>query len=115
MYYMININEFEYEFLPEINSEETEQKDNNNLNEVIVNSPCPCCRYITIPNNGDALAYICPVCMWEIDLFIKDENESSDLNHGLSLKKARENYKKFGSSQQRLIKYCRVPKDTEKF
>ncbi|MBR6748421.1 MAG: hypothetical protein IKM07_05730 [Clostridia bacterium] len=31
-------------------------------------SPCPCCGEITIPNGGDALAYICPVCLWEIDL-----------------------------------------------
>ncbi|WP_363290407.1 CPCC family cysteine-rich protein [Clostridium sp.] len=54
-------------------------------------SPYPCCRYITIPNKGDALAYICPVCCWEIDL-----------NNGLRLKEARYNYKVFGVSQKRL-------------
>lgn len=42
------------------------------------------------------------VCCWEIDLFINDDNEVSDLNHGLTLKEARYNYKVFGASQKRL-------------
>lgn len=53
-------------------------------------SPCPCCGCITIPNGGDALAYICPVCLWEIDLFLTGENEPSDQNHGLTLAQARQ-------------------------
>lgn len=92
--------DLEYEFLSEVNLEEVAEKENINLNEVIGDSPCPCCGYITIPNKGDAIAYICPVCMWEIDLFIQYDDDASDLNHGLSLKKARENYKKFGAIQK---------------
>ena len=100
-------------FLPEVNNNYIDNNENIEVVEVTGDSSCPCCVYITIPNKGDALAYICPVCMLEIDLFIKDDNESSDLNSGLSLKQARENYKKFGAVLQRLKQYCREPKDYE--
>jgi len=36
------------------------------------------------------MAFICPVCFWEINLFIKSEDESSDQNHDLTLDQARE-------------------------
>lgn len=107
------MSDLEYEFLPEVNPEEIADNENSNFSEVIGDSPCPCCRYITIPNRGDALAYICPVCMWEIDLFIHDENEGSDLNNGLTLKQARENYKQFGAVQEYFKKYCREVKESE--
>ena len=95
-------NDLECQLLPEINAEETKENKSSNSNEVIGDSPYPCCRYITIPNKGYALAYICPVCCWENDLFITDDNEVSDLNNGLALKEARYNYKVFGASQKRL-------------
>lgn len=104
---------FENEFLPEINYKEIEEYEDNNSSEVIGDSECPCCGYITIPNKGDAISYICPVCMWEIDLFIHDDNEASDLNNELSLKKAKENYEQFGAVQKRLKKFCRAPKECE--
>lgn len=72
---------------------------------VIADSPCPCCGEITIPNGGDALAYICPVCLWEIDGFITADDEPSDQNHGLTLKKARENYAACGAVLPQLAKY----------
>ena len=50
--------DLEYEFLPEVNLEEITENKNINLNEVIGDSPCPCCGHITIPNKGDAIAYI---------------------------------------------------------
>lgn len=52
-----------------------EEKNINNaeITEIIGDSKYPCFGYLTIPNNGDALGYICPVCMWEIDLFIKSK------------------------------------------
>ena len=59
-------------FLPEVNYEE-KNINNAETTEIIGDSKCPCCGYLTIPNNGDALGYICPVCMWEIDLFIKSK------------------------------------------
>lgn len=107
------MNDLDYEFLPEINSEESKENISSSYNEVIGDSPCPCCGYITIPNKGDALAYICPVCYWEIDLFINSDNEISDLNNGITLIEARYNYKVFGASHKRLKKYCRQPKEKE--
>ncbi|MEG6523172.1 CPCC family cysteine-rich protein [Desulfotomaculum sp. 1211_IL3151] len=98
-------------YLPDSNcsnlSEEREET------EVAGNAPCPCCRFITIPNVGDALAYICPVCFWEIDSFIQSENEPSDQNHGLSLFQARDNYVKYGAAMPELKIYCRSPKESE--
>ena len=76
-------------------------------------SPCPCCGYRTIPNNGDAIAYICPICYWEIDVFLSGEEEPSDENHGLSLKAARNNYKTYGAVLPRLKRYCRLPTKEE--
>ena len=43
---------FENEFLPEINYKEIEEYEDNNSSEVIGDSECPCCGYITIPNKG---------------------------------------------------------------
>ncbi|MEG6617206.1 CPCC family cysteine-rich protein [Peptococcaceae bacterium 1198_IL3148] len=80
---------------------------------MVGNSPCPCCGFITIPNNGDALAYVCPICLWEIDLFIQSDDEASDQNHGLTLIEARKNYQQFGAVLANLKKYCREPQKHE--
>ena len=76
-------------------------------------APCPCCGSITIPNGGDALGYICPVCLWEVDLFIQSEKEPSDQNHGLTLNQCRENYHACGAVLPRLTHLCRPPKGRE--
>jgi len=102
------LKEPEYLFLPtatnNLNGEATDDEKITE-SEIIADSPCPCCGYITIPNHGDALAYICPVCFWEKDLFIKSENEPSDQNHGLTLIEAKKNYTTFGASLPHLKKY----------
>ena len=70
--------------------------------------PCPCCGNITLPVPAEeAIAYICPVCFWENDVFITSDDERSDENHGLTLNEARANYKKFGASDKKFIKYVR--------
>ena len=76
-------------------------------------APCPCCGSITIPNGGDALGYICPVCLWEVDLFIHSDEEPSDQNHGLPLKQCRENYRACGAVLPRLTRFCRPPTGRE--
>ena len=76
-------------------------------------APCPCCGYLTIPNRGDALAYICPVCMWEIDLFSASPDEPSDQNHGLLLHEARSNFMTYGAVLASLAQHCRKPKREE--
>lgn len=103
------MNKKQYRLLPKINSIKTKDKHCNE-SDIVGNSPCPCCGFITIPNNGDALAYICPVCCWEIDLFIQGDNEVSDQNNGLTLLEARINFQQFGAVLQHLKKHCRQPK-----
>ena len=96
-----------FRYLPEaiLGSAGSKKAEPQEKTAVIADSPCPCCGEITIPNGGDALAYICPVCLWEIDGFITSDDEPSDQNHGLTLKKARENYAACGAVLPQLAKY----------
>ncbi len=58
---------------------------------------CLCYGQYTLPVSAqEAIAFICPVCWRENDVFIKNDNESSDENHRLTSKEVKENYKKFG-------------------
>ena len=80
-------------------------------------SECPCCGYLTIPASGKdsvCAGYICPVCYWEIDVFISSENERSDQNAGLTLLQAQLNYRSFGACDEKMLQYVRKPYDSEK-
>ena len=103
--------QYKYQYLPErVSTEVTEELTLYVHEEWLpgepeihpdADTPCPCCGNITIPNGGDALAYICPICWWEIDLFIQSDDEYSDLNR-MTLNQARENYKKYGAVKEGL-------------
>lgn len=69
---------------------------------------CPCCGNPTypVPPKND-IGYICDVCWWENDPFIRSDDEPSDQNHGMSLRQARNNYKKYGISAPHLLKAWR--------
>lgn len=72
--------------------------------------PCPCCGYLTFPvPREDAIAYICPVCFWENDVFDPGEDGPSDENGGMTLRKGRENFKKYGAVKPRFVQYVRPP------
>ena len=76
--------------------------------------PCPCCGYLTLPVPAvEAVAYICPVCFWENDVFIKSADEPSDENRGLTLKEAQLNYQCFGAVRKDYLKYVREPLSAE--
>ena len=75
--------------------------------------PCPCCRYLTIPNDECVDGFICPVCFWEIDPCVNSTNDKSILNHGLTLSIAMTNYKSFGAMEKSHIKSCRKPFKSE--
>ena len=76
--------------------------------------PCPCCGYLTYPvPREDAIAYICPVCFWENDVFVTSDDEPSDENHGISLRTAHENYRSFGACAHTMLRYVREPKTEE--
>ncbi|MBQ8401227.1 MAG: hypothetical protein IJX14_04780 [Clostridia bacterium] len=74
---------------------------------------CKCCGHETLPvPPEDAVAYICPICWWENDVFTADDDEPSDENHGLSLNQGRKNFRQHGICDPRLKEpNGRVPED----
>ncbi|HLG61050.1 MAG TPA: CPCC family cysteine-rich protein [Ktedonosporobacter sp.] len=70
---------------------------------------CPCCGYKTLDERG---GYdICPVCFWEDDG--QDDadattNRPFGPNH-ISLAQARENYKRIGACDERILQHVRPP------
>ena len=55
---------------------------------------------------------ICPVCFWEDDCFIDDENEYSSANV-MTLAEARENWQRDGSCSSHDASFCRKPFPSE--
>ncbi len=74
---------------------------------------CLGCNYKTLPYEAEkCVAYVCPVCYWENDVFMvdmNDINERSDENHGMTLKEARENFLKYGAVRKNFAEYTRKP------
>ncbi|MCR5719638.1 MAG: hypothetical protein K6F84_03650 [Lachnospiraceae bacterium] len=86
--------------------ESAKHKEKNNSGK----HPCPCCGCLTYPVvPAKEAGFICPVCFWENDLYIKNEEEPSDANKGLTLKEAKRNYLDWGASDLKLKKYVRKP------
>lgn len=76
--------------------------------------PCPCCGYLTFPvPKEEAIAYICPVCFWENDVFDPGEDDPSDENHGMTLRQGRENYRNWGAVREDLVGFARPPRPEE--
>ena len=77
--------------------------------------PCPCCGYLPFPvPKEDALAYICPVCCWENDVFDPREDDPSDENRGMTLRQGRENYQKWGAVREDLVRHAWPPRPQER-
>ena len=77
--------------------------------------PCPCCGYLTFPvPKEDAIAYICPVCFWENDVFTVSDDEPSDENRGMTLNQAREAFRTIGAVRQEFLQYTRKPLPEER-
>ena len=95
-----------YRYLPTASTGDAAQKENGvrDSEKGRGKYPCPCCGNITLPvPQAEAIAYICHVCMWENDVFLKSDDEPSDENHGMTLREAKENYKKFGACAERFV------------
>lgn len=72
--------------------------------------PCPCCGYLTFPvPKEDAIAYICPVCLWENDVFDPGEDRPSDENRGMTLAQGREAFRRLGAVREEFLQYVRTP------
>lgn len=77
--------------------------------------PCPCCGYLTfLAPKEEAIAYICPVCFWENDVFDPGEDDPSDENRGLTLRQGRENYRRWGAVRPDLVVHARPPRPEER-
>ena len=76
--------------------------------------PCPCCGDLTLPvPKEEAVAYICPVCFWENDVFDPGDDAPSDENRGMTLRQGRENFLRWGAVRQDLLQYARAPLEQE--
>lgn len=76
---------------------------------------CPCCNSYTLPVPADcAIAFICPVCLWENDVFIHGDDEPSDENGGMTLREAQSNFRKFGAFHIDFLKQVRPATEEEK-
>lgn len=77
---------------------------------------CKCCGSYTLPAPSDsAIAFICPVCYWENDVFLRSENVPSDENHGMTLIEAQKNYLEYGACREKYIKSTRTATLKEKY
>ena len=74
---------------------------------------CPCCKNLTFEDKTPGTFEICPVCYWEDDpLQFKDINYSGGANK-VTLKIAKENYKRFGAISKDFIKYTKKLNNNE--
>ena len=98
--------ENKYRYLPQVNIENEKCCSEKTVGKY----PCPCCGYLTLPvPKEEVIAYICPVCYWENDVFCFSDDEASDENHGIDLITARENYKRIGACRESMLSYVRNP------
>lgn len=81
--------------------QETEQEPDFDAATGLPLTACAVCGIHTIPEGS--VAYTCPVCGWESDVFLQDAWEPSDRNHGLSLYEARLNFHTFGWSDPQML------------
>lgn len=71
---------------------------------------CLCCGYQTITHDFD----ICPVCYWQKDFYQEKNIEDNGGPNLVSLKEARENFKKNKVSDLQYKSLVRSPLDNEK-
>lgn len=62
--------------------------------------PCPCCGYLTLGAPPPGTFAVCPVCFWEDDdVQFRDPGYPGGANT-VSLQEARENFRRFGASDE---------------
>jgi hypothetical protein len=71
--------------------------------------PCPCCEFLTLPEEQRGSYEICPVCFWEDDAVQLAEPELAGGANKVSLNQARENFKRHGVSELRFSEHVRRP------
>jgi hypothetical protein len=82
--------------------------------KIIKKFQCPCCGYYTLDNEPPGSFDICPVCFWEDDSIQYTNPDYAGGANDVSLKNARENYKKIGAISEEHVKNVRLPSENEK-
>ena len=70
---------------------------------------CLCCGFFTFDYTPDNSFDICSVCFWEGDGVQLDDPDYCCGANKVSLREARENFKKFGASEEVFLKHVRPP------
>jgi len=73
--------------------------------------PCPCCGFRTLPGPSPT-DEICPVCFWQDDFV---DNKDTDVlgPNRVTLSVARENFSRWGASEERWSARVRPPRPDE--
>lgn len=77
------------------------------------NYKCPCCGYYTLGVKADNTFQICPVCYWQDDGIQLNNPLYEGGANSVNLITARENFKKFGASEEVFLSEVRNPKEDE--
>jgi hypothetical protein len=75
--------------------------------------PCPCCDHLTLLEPPTGTFAICPVCGWEDDNLQFVHPDSSGGANKVSLREARENFRRLGASEPRRQNRVRSPRPHE--
>ncbi|MHB9134129.1 MAG: CPCC family cysteine-rich protein [Armatimonadota bacterium] len=73
------------------------------------NYACPCCGYLTLPEQPPGTYDICPVCFWEDDETQYRNPRSRGGANKVSLNEAKENFRKDGAISPDEKRYIRDP------
>lgn len=60
--------------------------------------PCPCCGYLTLPDEPPGTFFICPVCRWQDDGQQFDDVKMRGGANRVSLREAQANYARLATS-----------------
>jgi len=70
---------------------------------------CPCCGFLTLHERPPGTFEICPVCNWEDDNIQAADPTLEGGANGISLSKARRNFKDFGAISRDALSRVRKP------
>jgi hypothetical protein len=75
--------------------------------------PCPCCGFLTLPEEPPGSLDLCQVCFWQDDsVGFAEPWHAVGANH-ISLNDARENFRRIGVSEERMRPHVRPPRPEE--
>ena len=75
--------------------------------------PCRCCGFLTLDQQPPGTFEICPVCWWEDDDVQGRDPEYAGGANTISLREARENFRRFGAADARFSGNVRRPTPEE--